>query len=61
MLLCCRRNAVAPAQNVATPQRVEGDDDVTSYENEYFVENGLDSRSRSQLERSRQSVLNELA
>lgn len=58
MLLCCRRNAVAPTQNVTTPQRVEEDDDVTSYENEYFVENGLESGS--QMERSRQSVSNEL-
>lgn len=56
MLKCCRRRAVAPIEN-ATAQRVDADVEVTSYENEYFVERGIESRN--QLERSRQSVLNE--
>ena len=59
MLLCgcnprCTTNAVAPSARVITPQDVERDVDVTSYENEYFVENGIESRC--QLEMSRQSV-----
>ena len=60
MVLCCTprtRNAVAPTARVTTPQGIQPDIDVTSYENEYFVENGIESRS--QLEGSRQSVLSE--
>ena len=60
MLLCkprFSRNAIAPVAYATTPQRVEQDVDVTSYDNEDFVENGLECGS--QLERSRQSVSNE--
>lgn len=51
------RNAIAPVAYATTHQRVEQDVDVTSYDNEDFVENGLECGS--QLERSRQSVSNE--
>ena len=60
MLLCkprFSRNAIAPVAYATTPQRVEQDVDVTSYDNEDFVENGIECGS--QLERSRQSVSNE--
>ena len=60
MLLCkprFSRNAIAPVAYATTHQRVEQDVDVTSYDNEDFVENGLEYGS--QLERSRQSVSNE--
>ena len=60
MLLCkprFSRNAIAPVAYATTHQRVEQDVDVTSYDNEDFVENGLEYAS--QLERSRQSVSNE--
>ena len=60
MLLCkprFSRNAIAPVAYATTHQRVEQDVDVTSYENEDFVENGIGCGS--QLEGSRQSVSNE--
>ena len=60
MLLCkprFSRNAIAPVVYATTHQRVEQDVDVTSYDNEDFVENGIECGS--QLERSRQSVSNE--
>ena len=60
MLLCkprFSRNAIAPVAYATTHQRVEQDVDVTSYDNEDFVENGLECGS--QLERSRQSVSDE--
>ena len=60
MVLCrswCKRNTVVPTARATLPQRVERDVDVTSYENEDFVENGIESRS--QLARSRQSVLSQ--
>ena len=60
MLLCkprFSRNAIAPVAYATTHQRVEQDVDVTSYDNEDFVENGLECGSK--LERSRQSVSNE--
>ena len=60
MLLCKPRfstNAIAPVAYATTHQRVEQDVDVTSYDNEDFVENGIECGS--QLERSRQSVSNE--
>ena len=60
MLLCkprFSRNAIAPVAYATTHQRVEQDVDVTSYDNEDFVENGIECGS--QLERSRQSVSNE--
>ena len=60
MLLCkprFSRNAIAPVAYTTTHQRVEQDMDVTSYDNEDFVENGIECGS--QLERSCQSVSNE--
>ena len=60
MLLCkprFSRNAIAPVVYATTHQRVEQDVDVTSYDNEDFVENGIECGS--QFERSRQSVSNE--
>lgn len=59
MLLCkprFSRNAIAPVAYATNHRRVEQDVDVT-YENEDFVENGIECGS--QLERSRQSVSNE--
>jgi len=59
MVQCCKprcaKNAVVPSTRV-TLQRIEGDVDVTSYRNEDFVENRIESRLS---ERSQQSIRTE--
>ena len=51
----CKRNAVGPTSPDA-PHRVEDDVDMTSYRNEAFVENRIESRLS---ERSQQSIRSE--
>ncbi|XP_068673682.1 galanin receptor 2a-like [Montipora foliosa] len=46
-LLICKRNAVLPAVSVVAPQHVEEGEEVSSYENEYSVENNIDNRCQS--------------
>ena len=51
----CARNAVTPTA-VVTLQRAERDIDVTSYRNEEFVENRIESRLSERSQQTTHSV-----